>query len=276
MQRWMNTTVLMGLTALLGLTSCGDRMPTVREMCQQDPALCADLNDDNWCRTERRQVIISRYLLQQQATADYQYYLLNDLQDYSQCIERAAGIEHRQLKSKQSHRIEAYLNSLDAIKALANKTAASEAPLLLYWHWANRSNNTALDKLLALEGSNVMQTHELQFALATYYAKEDQRKMLAHLFNALRLYRPAQRFNVEIPESLVTYYLAEDDIGQAYIWTQVALAFGSDTMNERQMRAIVNATDAQYDTWQEQAETIIEELQNGTFRRRPDAPSPQS
>ena len=38
----------------------------------------------------------------------------------------------------------------------------------------NRNDTKALDQLLAMEGSEALQTHELQFALATYYAKEDQ------------------------------------------------------------------------------------------------------
>ncbi|TDP40669.1 hypothetical protein DEU29_101218 [Idiomarina aquatica] len=271
MQRWMNKLALLSLTALLGLTACGERMPTVREMCDQDPGLCADLNEDNWCRAERRQLIISRYANKLQEIPENQYYLLKDLQKYSQCIELASGIEHRKLKSKQSHRIEAYLNSLDAIKALADKTATSDAPLLLYWHWANRSDTDALEQLLALENTKAMQSHELQFALATYYAKQDQDKVLSHLYNALRLYTPEQRFNVEIPESLVTYYLSREDVKNAYIWARVAIAFGSETMNEQQMRTIVNASDDQYDDWQDLAENIVDEIEDGEFKRRPDA-----
>lgn len=270
MQRLMNKISIISLAALLGLAACGERMPTVREMCEQDPALCADLNEDNWCRTERRQLIISRYQNQQQQTPEHQYYLLKDLQKYSQCIELASAIEHRKLKSKQSHRIEAYLNSLDAINELARDTEDSDAPLLLYWHWANRSDSEALDQMLALENTKAMQTHELQFALATYYAKQDQDKVLAHLYNALRLYSPDQRFNVEIPESLVTYYLSREDVKNAYIWSRVALAFGSETMNEQQMRTIVNASEDDYDDWQEQAETIVDEIEDGEFTRRPD------
>lgn len=252
------------------VAACSERMPTVREMCEQDPALCNDLNEDNWCRSERRQLIITRYLQQQNGSAEQQYYLLKDLQAYSQCIELASNIEHRKLKDKQSHRIEAYLNSLKAINKRAKQTADSEVPLLLYWHWANRSDQQALEKLLALEGTEAMQTHELQFALATYYAKQDQQKLLSHLYSALRLYQPQQRFNVEIPESLVTYYLSREQREEAYIWSQVAIAFGSETMNEQQLRAIVGATDDEYDRWQNAADDIVDEIESGTFNRYPD------
>lgn len=276
MQRWMNKSLLVSLAALLGLSACGERLPTVREMCANEPSLCADLNQDNWCRAERRQLIISRYLQQHQPSSEQQYYLLKDLQSYSQCIEIASGIEHRKLKSKQSHRIEVYLNSLKSIKQLADETQHSEAPLLLYWHWANRNDSDALQQLLAMQESPAMQTHELQFALATYYAKEDQQQVLTHLYNALHLYQPEQRFNVEIPESLVTYYLSQEDIKNAYIWARVALAFDSTLINEQQMRSIVNATEEQYEAWQDQAEQIVEQLRDGEFNRRPDDASPRN
>jgi hypothetical protein len=95
--------------------------------------------------------------------------------------------------------------------------------------------------------------------------------VLTHLYNALRLYKKDQRFNVEIPESLVTYYLGQKDTRQAYIWARVAIAFGSETMNEEQIRSIVNASDEEYEQWQEQAEDIVDELQDGRFKRHPDA-----
>lgn len=269
-KRTFNTLVF-SLIAGLGLTACGERMPTVREMCEQEPGFCSDLNEDNWCRAERRQLIIARYLNDRSETPEHQYYLLKDLQKYSQCIELASGIEHRKLKLKQSHRIEAYLNSLKAIDELADETASSDAPLLLYWHWGHRNDTDALEKLLAMEGSEEMQTHELQFALATYYAKKNQQKVRHHLFNALRLYQQDERFNVEIPESLVTYYLDQKDSEQAYIWGRVAIAFGSERINEQQLRNVIPATDDEYHQWQEQAELIIDRLEDGEFKRRPDA-----
>ncbi|WP_290654548.1 hypothetical protein [Idiomarina sp.] len=42
-------------------------------------------------------------------------------------------------------------------------------------------------------------------------------------------------------------------------------------MNEQQMRTIVNASDEQYDDWQDLAENIVDEIEDGEFKRRPDA-----
>lgn len=267
---------LFGSAPVWLLTGCGERLPTVREICTSEPQHCTDLNQDSWCRAERRQLIVTRYLRQHRESASYEYYLLKDLQNYSQCIERASSIEHRELKDKQSHRIQAYLNSIEAINEVADATANSEHPLLMYWHWGNRADQQALEKLLALEHTPQMQTHELQLALATYYAKQDQQKMINQLYRALRLYQPDQRFNVEIPESIVTYYLKQKDVKNAYIWAQVAIAFNSSALDNQQMKSIVNATPEQYERWEEQAAIIVERLEDGVFKAYPDEPSPQN
>ncbi|WP_410613597.1 DUF2989 domain-containing protein, partial [Bacillus sp. SIMBA_154] len=73
------------------------------------------------------------------------------------------------------------------MEKLADETTDSEHPLWLYWHWANRSDQGALDKLLALEGTKKMETPELKLALATYYTKKDSQKTFELLYSALRL-----------------------------------------------------------------------------------------
>ena len=99
--------------ALLPLAGCYDSAPTVREICQGTPSMCSDLNDDNWCNSERRQLIFSRYDVSQNKTPENQYYLMQDLQEYSKCIELASTIEHKKLKQKQSNRIEVLCSRCD-------------------------------------------------------------------------------------------------------------------------------------------------------------------
>ncbi|MDV6315138.1 DUF2989 domain-containing protein [Idiomarina sp. HP20-50] len=253
-------------SVVIALTGCVESKPTVREICQASPALCSDLNDDNWCNSERRQLIFSRYKLHQKETSENQYFLMRDLQTYAQCIELASTIEHKKLKSKQSSRIEAFINSQKNIKQLAERTADSEHPLWLYWHWSNRGNEEALQKLLALEGTPKLEKPELKLALATYYAKHDSKKTFKLLYNAMRLYRPGDRINPEIPSTLVSMYLKEEKPAKAYIWSQVAWELGQDNLDKNSMKNIVNASDAQYEQWDEQAQAIVEKLRDGNFR----------
>ncbi|PYE34319.1 hypothetical protein DFP83_10260 [Idiomarina fontislapidosi] len=257
-------------TVFFTLSGCEQRPITVREACEALPDICSDLNQDNWCNAERRQLILTRYANETDESPAHQYYLLKDLQSYSQCIELASSIEHRKLKAKQSHRIEAYINSLNNIEKLAKQTRDSEHPLLLYWHWANRSDMDALDRLLELEGKAIMQTSELQFALATYYAKEDNAKMLDYLYRSLRLYTPEQRFNVEIPESLVTHYLNSQLVDEAYIWALVAIHFESEVLKMDNLHHIFMQKDERKQSLAQLAEIIIEQIEEGQFNLKSD------
>ncbi|MGM0630200.1 MAG: DUF2989 domain-containing protein [Pseudomonadota bacterium] len=253
-------------SAVVALVGCVEGKPTVREICQSNPAMCNDLNDDNWCNSERRQLIFSRYERHQKDTGENQYFLMRDLQEYAQCMELASTIEHKKLKQKQSNRIEAYINSQKNIKALADKTASSDHPLWLYWHWSNRGNDQALQTLLSLEGTPQMETPELKLALATYYTKQDSQKTFELLYSALRLYKPGDRINPEIPSTLVSMYLKDGNGPQAYIWSQVAWQLGQDNLEKNSMKNIVNASEEQYEQWNEQAEDIVEKIEEGNFR----------
>ncbi|HAS23072.1 MAG TPA: DUF2989 domain-containing protein, partial [Idiomarina loihiensis] len=155
-------------SAVLALTGCMEGKPSVSEICESTPGICSDLNTDNWCSVERSKLIYSRYDRSLNDTNENQYFVMRDLEEYSKCIELAATLEMTKSKEKQSERLEAFINSRKNIEKLADETTDSEHPLWLYWHWANRSDQGALDKLLALEGTKKMETPELKLALATY------------------------------------------------------------------------------------------------------------
>lgn len=259
--------------SVIVVAGCVEERPTVREICQGTPAMCNDLNDDNWCNQERRQLIFSRYERQQHDTTEREYLLMRDLQTYSRCIELASTIEHKKLKQKQSNRIEAFINSQKNIKNLASENANSEHPLWLYWFWANRNDNQALDKLLALEGTPQMQTPELQLALATYYTKHDSQKTFRLLYNALRLYDKGDRINPEIPTTLVSMYLKARNGAEAYVWSRVAWLLGQENLDKNSMKTIVPATQAEYEAWDDRAEAIVDAIEDGQFKGRYDSSS---
>lgn len=253
-------------SAALALTGCMEGKPSVSEICESTPGICSDLNTDNWCNVERNKLIYSRYERSLDDTNENQYTVMRDLEEYSECIELAATLEMTKSKQKQSDRLEAFINSRKNIEKLADDTADSEHPLWLYWHWANRSDHDALDKLLALEGSKKMETPELKLALATYYTKKDSQKTFELLYSALRLYRPDDRVNPEIPSTLVSMYLKEGNGPEAYVWSQVAWQFGQKNLDKNSMKAIVNASEDQYDDWGDRAEDIVDNIEDGKFR----------
>ncbi|MGM7447237.1 DUF2989 domain-containing protein [Idiomarina sp. ST20R2A10] len=253
-------------SAALALTGCMEGKPSVSKICESTPGICSDLNTDNWCNVERSELIYSRYERSLNDTSENQYFVMRDLEKYSKCIELAATLEMTKSKQKQSDRLEAFINSRKNIEKLADETADSEHPLWLYWHWANRSDHEALDKLLALEGSKKMETPELKLALATYYTKKDSEKTFELLYSALRLYRPDDKVNPEIPSTLVSMYLKEGNGPEAYVWSQVAWQFGQKNLDKNSMKSIVNASEDQYDDWDDRAEAIVDKIEEGKFR----------
>lgn len=71
-------------------------------------------------------------------------------------------------------RINNVVNAKNKIKEISENTVNSKHPSLLYFHWTRYLNNDALKTFLALEKTQQLETPNLQFNLATYYAKRDQ------------------------------------------------------------------------------------------------------
>ncbi|RUO81281.1 DUF2989 domain-containing protein [Idiomarina tyrosinivorans] len=264
-------TALLTAFAALTLTGCFEKEMTVRDICEQQPQLCSDIASDNWCNLERRKVIFSRYARLQKDDGEHQYRLLRDLESYSKCMELASRIEHKQLKEKQSARIESYFASMQAIDKLNEETRNSENPLLLYWHWSRNGNTDAIDKLLTIEGSKQVQTPELQLAYATYYAKANEDKTFEHLYRALSLYRKDAEVNPEIAVTLMTLNLARNNAKAAFIWGNIAHQLHARSLQWNDIVSATAPTEEQREQWLEQAEALLEKIQDGHFRAA-DAP----
>ena len=71
------------------LTACGDSGGVVT-ICENDDALCQDLNSDPWCQSERESLISARFNLKQDETEQTQYSLLTSLSNYQEGTKIAA------------------------------------------------------------------------------------------------------------------------------------------------------------------------------------------
>ena len=138
------------IAPFLLIQGCGDEV-SVRDVCDNTPGMCSDLNTDGHCNVERSQVIVARHYEKAQPTDENKYTLLDNFEQYSRCIYRAAGIEHIKLKDKKTSRVNGYLTSLAEIKRLSNETVNSTYPKLLYYHWSRNGSEEAMEKLLQQE-----------------------------------------------------------------------------------------------------------------------------
>ena len=211
--------ILPAFTALL-LIGC-DSGPNFAKLCEENPEICAEFQEDSWCKKERIDVGLANiaHLKNQQDSQKYQQLIAYE--SYDKCVTHAVKIEHVKLKEKRTRRIENMMKARDKISTLAEQTARSNHPRLLYFHWTRFLSEPHLEKFLALEGTKALETTESQYDLATYYAKRDQKKTLQLLFKALTLYDNKNEINDDIFKSLSTIFAEKNEFKQAYIWLKV-------------------------------------------------------
>ncbi len=213
---------LLSLLLTVSLTGCDNRF-NVRKICSDSPELCNDLNEDGWCRYERAHLIEMRHLRQQQADdSDLKFNHLIALEDYTACIRPAALIKKRERKDIESQRMQAYLNATAELNTLDAQTKGDENPYLLYFHWSRHNDRAAIAKLLKLDEAGELEHYDLQFHLASYYAKYDPAIAINKLKNALSLRSEKDPLDGEIFTTLATLYLQKGDNENAYLWLKIA------------------------------------------------------
>ena len=246
------------------LSAC-DQGLTLKSICEQTPEFCEDLNDDAWCKKERKEVIVGRYNEAKNPTDEVRFKLIMDFEKYSTCVEKASFIEHIKLKDKQTGRVKGFVTSVRELERLSKVTADSQDPNLLYWHWSRNGDEDAMSRFLGLRDSGILQTPELQFKLATYYVKFDRDLTIDTLYRALELYKEGDRINPEILNTLSTLYLKEEKFKHAYVWGKLAKEFGVSDIDLAPLRAVLKTQGVSISQLNDLASDYESALESGTF-----------
>ena len=69
--------------SLVMLGACSEGELTLRAVCEQEPGLCSDLNDDSHCNLQRRDLIMQRFEEKRLPSDKNKYQLLIDFEKYS-------------------------------------------------------------------------------------------------------------------------------------------------------------------------------------------------
>ncbi len=257
----------LSLVCTLALLPACDETIKVADVCSKNINICSDFQEDNWCRRERREALVTYHSQQVSKQESLKYNLLLNYEKYEACMKKASLIEHKKFKEKKHLRITNYMNAKKRIKALSDETINSEDPLLLYYHWSRNNNKVALEKLLALEGSKAIENTESQFNLATYYVKRDIKKAFNFLFHALELYKQGEEINSEIFKSLTTLFLDKKKYNQAYIWLKVLNlhSLEDDENTEKTLDNYAEAFNLDRDLLDKVAKTTLKNIEAGTF-----------
>ncbi|EWH08577.1 hypothetical protein DS2_16564 [Catenovulum agarivorans DS-2] len=238
---------------------------TLKSICKNTPEFCEDLNDDAWCKKERKEVIFGRFNESINPSDEVRYKLITDFEKYSTCVEKASFIEHIKLKDKQTGRVKGFVTSVRELERLSKATADSNDPNLLYWHWSRNGDEDAMSRFLALRDSGVLQTPELQFKLATYYVKFNRDLTIDTLYRALELYGKDDVINPEILNTLSTLYLKEEKYKHAYVWGKLAKEFGVSDIDLAPLRAVLKTEGVPISQLDDIANDYETALEDGNF-----------
>jgi tetratricopeptide (TPR) repeat protein len=256
--------LLLALSILL-VSACSEGELTLRDVCEKEPGLCSDLNDDSHCNVQRRDLIMQRFEEKRLPSDKNKYQLLVDLEKYSKCIELAAGIEHIKLKEKTSTRMVGYMTSLKEIKRLNDETISSDNPLLLYYHWSRNKSDSHLQRFLQAEKDNRLETPQLQMALVSYYSKRDREKSIRLLHHALELYPANPEIDPEIYAALTSIFYKKKDYATSYHWALLAQQSGAFNVELQELKIYLEQAQLDHEKIKEAADHTLAQLQLGHF-----------
>ena len=183
-------------------------------------------------------------------------------------MEHASKIEHIKLKVKKTIRIDNVIKAQAKIKAIAIATRDSEHPDLLFFHWSRYLNEHALNKFVALEGSELLERPNRQVKLASFYAKRDPNKTLKLLYHALELYEHDAELDTEIFKSIASIFADKKEHRQAYIWSKILHLYSPEDKNitDKSLNNYLKANDLNGKFLDKVANTTLNKIITGKFK----------
>lgn len=260
----MKSTIFI-LTIPFLLLGC-DTGPNVAELCKANTEICQEFNEDNWCKIERVQVLLTRIDMDKSPKDINKYNTLIAYENYAECMTLASQIQHIKLKEKTTKRVNNLVKAKEQIAKLSQETLSSEHPDLLYYHWTRELNETSLNKFLKLEGTAALENTASQLHLATYYIKRNEDKTLTLLFRALELHQSMEEIDPEIYHSLATIFTQKKKYKQAYIWLKVqSLSHSSDEKLTAGLEQYKKAYQLDTSFLDKVAENTVDKIERGEF-----------
>ncbi|UUO22280.1 DUF2989 domain-containing protein [Colwellia sp. M166] len=205
--------------------------PNFAELCEQNPEICLEFQEDTWCKRERIAVGFANLADKVEANDSNKFQQLIAYEGYAKCMAHASKIEHIKLKIKKTIRINNVMKAQEKIKEISLATRNSEHPDLLFFHWSRYLNEHSLAKFVALEGNELLEKPNRQVNLASFYAKRDPNKTLKLLYHALELYESDATLDTEIFKSIASIFADKKEHKQAYIWSKILHLYNPEDTN---------------------------------------------
>ena len=251
--------------SIFGLFGC-DNGRNTEAICKNNPELCDDLHKDSWCRFEKGELIRSRFELKQtQSPSGLQLYKqLTYLEDYSHCVELAAGVQHILNPERSNERARAFGFATQNLAELQESTKGNPDLYLSYYHWARFNDNAALNRLLTAEREGKISDPLLLSHLAAHYLKFDAIKAKSLYLKVLAVSPPSE-LNPDWLLGLANSYRKENDLEHTYMLSRANILITKQRVSDDQMLALLSGNKALAAQLDEQASNLTKALLSGDY-----------
>ncbi|NKF51477.1 DUF2989 domain-containing protein [Shewanella sp. WXL01] len=255
-----------GLSGLFfGLFGCeNDRNSD--QICKNNPQLCADLHRDSWCRYEKGDLIRHRYQLMNSPTPSGKqlFDLLIHLEDYSNCIELAAGVEHILHPERTQDRKRAFAVSTQTLAELREYTKDNPDLHLAYYRWLRFNDFPSLQIVLDQFEQGLVNDNQIKASLASHFVRIDQAKSKALYLELLSVDDP-DGFNTDWLLGLASVYQRLQDFENAYLFTKANILMTDNKADERQLLGFINGNKQLANQLDTQAQALVDSIESGNF-----------
>lgn len=210
-------------------------------ICKNNPELCADLHKDSWCRFEKSALIRHRYQLKQteQPTGKQLYKQLVHLENYSQCIELAAGVQHKINTYRTRDRERAFAVSTQTLAELQQFTQTNNEVHLAFYRWMRFNDQDAFTIVEDTYKQGELTDNDIITQLAAYYVRvspHDAKKLYLHLLATTE----PNSIDPDWFLALASIYQQQQDAEKEYLLTRANLLISQNSANEQQLMAIIS------------------------------------
>ncbi|UJF20776.1 DUF2989 domain-containing protein [Shewanella sp. OMA3-2] len=254
--------IFMGFLGLLGCEN--DRNSDV--ICKNNSEICADLHQDSWCRFEKTNLIRHRLQLKQTETPSGQqlYQQLLHLENYSNCVELAAGVQHILNPQRTQDRVRAYAVSTQTLSELRDYTNDNPDIYLAYYRWIRFNDKPSQDIVIKHYQDGTIDDPEILSQLAAYYVRvspPDAKRIYRYLFTSVN----AEQFNPDWLLGLASIFQQQQNFEYVYLFTKANSLMTDNQVDQKQLNGLINSNTELATVLDTQAQVLISDIQSPNF-----------
>ncbi|EGU29329.1 DUF2989 domain-containing protein [Vibrio scophthalmi] len=248
------------------LSGCFEGRKNTEQLCAENPALrCELLNmDDGQCRVPRTDLVWHRFEVLKDPSDINKIREYHFLADYKKCLTLAAQIQPMDQNNRKEKRFTSQMNVTDDQVRLINELKQSTSPQALYFLWSQEGDEQAQRQFLQLEGTQALESAEMQYALATFYTSRDAEKTLYLLNRSLELADGTQP-NIDAIKTLASINFQQNRKELAYIWALVASHFDVKTASANNRQLMYGFSEDKYQQLSDIADKVHNAIEDGKY-----------